>query len=345
MAKMFRSQVFWVCAAIALIGAFLVFGLGYATKAPSATVAAEPVFCIGGQHASPEHCASGIPLTDAMLTTIVVDIVLILLVLAATRNMQLIPRGLQNMMEAIVEFLYSFAQSVDRKNVNKFFPYFASIFLFVIASNLIGLVPVVGTMGVCVAEGTHSTTTTTTTEGAAPTEVAPSEAVPAEAAKSDFFAAWPGSCPKETKLVPFFRSPSTDLNNTLAWSLVMVVMIQVFGFQALGAGYLTKFFNFKEGPIMAFVGFMEFISEFVRIMAFALRLFGNMFAGKVIILVMTFLFPFLLPLPFYGLELFVAIIQAIIFAVLVLVFMSLATQAHGGHDDHGHGDKPVEAAH
>ncbi|MCU0493469.1 MAG: F0F1 ATP synthase subunit A [Chloroflexaceae bacterium] len=316
--------------AIAVIGAFLVFGLGYATKSPSATVAAEPVFCLGGQHAGPERCASGLPITDAMITTIIVDITLILLVIFATRNMQLVPRGLQNAMEAVIEALYNFAKGVDRENVNKFFPYFASIFLFVLFSNLVSLIPFVGTVGVCVPEQQAS--------------IAVAAPAAAEGTTPGFFDGWPGSCPKETKLVPFFRSPSTDLNNTFAWSLVMVVLIQVFGFQALGLGYLTKFFNFKEGPIMAFVGFIELISEVVRIMAFALRLFGNIFAGKVIILVMTFLFPFLLPLPFYGLELFVALIQAIIFGVLVLVFMSLATQAHGGHDDHGHGHGHGEAA-
>ena len=86
-----------------------------------------------------------------------------------------------------------------------------------------------------------------------------------------------------------------------------------------------------------FVGVLEFISEFVRIIAFTFRLFGNIFAGEVVLLVMAFLAPWLLPMPFYGFELFVAFIQAFIFAVLALVFMSMATQAHGDHDGHGAG--------
>ncbi len=134
--------------------------------------------------------------------------------------------------------------------------------------------------------------------------------------------------------MPILRSPSADLNVTLAFAIVAVIMIQVFGFQALGVGYLTKFFNFREGGMGFFVGILEFISEIVRIVAFAFRLFGNIFAGEVILVVMAFLFPYILPLPFYGLELFVAFMQAFIFSVLTLVFMSIATIGHGGHDEH-----------
>ena len=128
---------------------------------------------------------------------------------------------------------------------------------------------------------------------------------------------------------------------TVAIALIAVFMIEVFGFQALGLGYLTKFFNFREGFMGFFVGLLELISEFVRIVAFAFRLFGNIFAGEVVLVVMSYLFAYLLPLPFYGLELFVAFIQAVIFSVLTLVFMSLAVQAHGGHDEHGHAEAPM----
>jgi F-type H+-transporting ATPase subunit a len=105
----------------------------------------------------------------------------------------------------------------------------------------------------------------------------------------------------------------------------------------LGAEYLVRFFNFKEGPMFTVIGFIELISEFIRIISFAFRLFGNIFAGEVVLVVLASLFPYMLPLPFYAFELFVAAMQAIIFSVLTLVFMSMATQAHGGgHDDKGH---------
>jgi F-type H+-transporting ATPase subunit a len=161
---------------------------------------------------------------------------------------------------------------------------------------------------------------------------------------STVFAALPGYC-ENGKVVSILRAPSSDLNVTLAFALWAVITIQVFGFQALGVSYLTKFFNFREGAMGAFVGILELISEFVRIIAFAFRLFGNIFAGEVILVVMSFLFPYLLPLPFYGLEVFVAFIQALVFSILTMVFMLLATLSHGGHDEHGHEETmPIEAA-
>jgi F-type H+-transporting ATPase subunit a len=116
--------------------------------------------------------------------------------------------------------------------------------------------------------------------------------------------------------------------------LVAFLFIEFWGFRELGVGYLSKFFTYRDGPIGIFAGVLEFISEFVRINSFAFRLFGNVFAGEVIILVMLFLFP-LLPLPFLGLETFVGFIQAFVFAILVMAFASLATQSHGGHSEGG----------
>jgi F-type H+-transporting ATPase subunit a len=107
-----------------------------------------------------------------------------------------------------------------------------------------------------------------------------------------------------------------------------MIMVQVYGFQSLGAGYLTKFFNFKGGPVGIFVGLIELISEFAKIISFGFRLFGNIFAGQVLLFVMAFLVPWLLPLPFYGLETFVGFIQAVVFAGLALIFMQGATESH-----------------
>ncbi len=143
-------------------------------------------------------------------------------------------------------------------------------------------------------------------------------------------------------LIPLFRAPSADLNMTLALALVVFVATEYHGFSALGANYLTKFFNVRAGPIGFIVGIVEFISEFVRIVSFMFRLFGNIFAGEVVLLVMAFLVPWLLPSVFYGYELFVAFIQAFIFAILAMVFISLATESHGGHDDHGTHPAPAE---
>lgn len=149
-------------------------------------------------------------------------------------------------------------------------------------------------------------------------------------------------------VLPFLRPPSTDLNMTAALALVAVVMTQVMGFRALGLGYLTKFFNFKTlfksplGGIDVAVGLLELIGELARILSFAFRLLGNVFAGSVLLFVMSFLLPFL-PWPFFILEFFVGIIQALVFGLLTAIFMNLATQGHHG-DDHGE-EHAAEGAH
>jgi F-type H+-transporting ATPase subunit a len=319
---------------LTILGVSLVIGIVFyflgikLTKADLAiSAAAEPIGCLGGVIEG-EHCSAGtiLPITNSLIMTVIVDLLLLLTIIFGARNMQLIPRGFQNFVEFMVEGFYNFAQSVDRRNVAKFFPLCASIFFFVLYSNYFALVPGVGSIGVCRAEPAA--------EGTAAEEHIP---------PSPTFANFPGYCP-DGKIVPALRAPSSDLNVTLAWALASVFMTELFGFQALGLSYLTKFFNFREGFMGAFVGILELISELVRIIAFSFRLFGNIFAGEVVLVVMAYLFSYLLPLPFYGLELFVAFMQAFIFSVLTLVFMSLATIAHGGHDEQGHPETlPAEA--
>lgn len=327
-----RNRILTVTGILLIFGIIL-YAIGVRSTKLHISVAAEPVFCLGGERATLETCASGFPITNSLITTVIVLIILVVAILAGTRNMQMVPRGFQNTLEAMVEAFYNFAQSVDRKNVAKFFPFCASAFFFILVSNVIGLIPGVGSIGVCVpTEGLK--------EASVVAPVADVTLAEEPSGAPDFFASWLLSCEKGTTLIPYLRAPSADLNVTLAWALISVGLIQYFGFQALGPGYLTKFFNFREGFMPAFVGILELVSEFVRIIAFAFRLFGNIFAGEVILVVMAFLFPYLLPAPFYAFELFVAFMQALIFSVLSLVFMSLATEAHGGHghESHGHGE-------
>ncbi|KKU44900.1 MAG: ATP synthase subunit a [Microgenomates group bacterium GW2011_GWC2_46_7] len=129
--------------------------------------------------------------------------------------------------------------------------------------------------------------------------------------------------------IPLLRGPTADINTALALSLITMIMVQVYGFKYLGFGYLKKFFNFSN-PINAFVGILELVSEFSKIISFTFRLFGNIFAGEVLISVMTFLIPLGLPMPFYGLEIFVGVIQGLVFMMLSTVFMNNATLAHEG---------------
>lgn len=134
---------------------------------------------------------------------------------------------------------------------------------------------------------------------------------------------------------PWFRGVTADLNTTLALALISVGATQYFGLKHLQLGYLTKFFNFS-GPIQFFVGLLELISELAKILSFAFRLFGNIFAGEVLLLVIAFLLPLIGPIPFLGLEIFVGFIQALVFSLLTLVFLHLATLSHG-EEVIGHG--------
>lgn len=344
---MLRNRWFWITIAILVVGAALRYGLGIGPTAHDLHIsaAAEPLACIGGERVG-EFCSPGtiFPVTNALIMTVIVDLLLLLTIIFGTRSMQLIPRGFQNTLEAIFETFYNFAQSIDRKNVAKFFPVCATIFFFFLYANYVALIPGVGSIGNCVVEE-HAETTTAAPAG---TEAEHAPAAPAaaeEAPEQSAFTNFPFYCGEGSFIIPWLRAPAADLNVTLAFALVAVFMVEYFGFQALGLGYLTKFFNFREGAMGALVGIMELISEFVRIIAFAFRMFGNIFAGEVILVVMSYLLPFLLPLPFYGLEVFVAAIQAVIFSVLTLVFMSIAVIPHGGHDEHGHEEtRPIEAA-
>jgi F0F1-type ATP synthase membrane subunit a len=147
------------------------------------------------------------------------------------------------------------------------------------------------------------------------------------------------------ELRPFLRGINTDLNTPLALAIMSAIFVEFWGISTLGLStYGRKFFNLGgllrgirrlslgdvfRGVIDAFVGFLELVSEMVRLISFTFRLFGNMFAGEVVILMFTFLIPLVFTLPFYGLEIFVGLIQAFIFAALTLVFGMIAV-AHGG---------------
>lgn len=233
-----------------------------------------------------------LPITNSMLTSWIATILLIIFGIIAGRNLKKVPRGIQNFFEYIVELLMNMVNSVmdDEEKTKKYFPLLATIFLFIITNNWLGLLPGIGTIGI------H--------EG--------------------------------HKFVPLLRSGNADLNTTLALAVIAVIAIQIFGILAIGAvKYGKKFINFSS-PIMFFVGFLELISELSRLISFSFRLFGNVFAGEVLLAVIAMLLPFIGPLPFYGLELFVGFIQALVFTMLTLVFIKSAITYHSEHEEaHG----------
>jgi F-type H+-transporting ATPase subunit a len=175
-------------------------------------------------------------------------------------------------------------------------------------------------------------------EATVATEVAPAAGETTTTASDHEVAAGDSSVPWQ--VLPFVRAPSTDLNMTASLALIAVIMVQVLGFRALGPSYLTKFFNFKTlltsplGGIDVAVGLLELIGEFAKILSFSFRLLGNIFAGSILLFVMSFLVPFL-PWPFFLLEFFVGVIQALVFGLLTAIFMNQATAGHGGeHEEH-----------
>ena len=141
-------------------------------------------------------------------------------------------------------------------------------------------------------------------------------------------------------LVPYLRGSSTDLNMTLALAIFAMLSVQFWGIKTLGVwGYWDKFVGnpFKRNPIDLFVGILELVGEFVKVISFTFRLFGNMFAGEILLIAMGFLFPLIGMIPFIGLELFVGFIQAIIFSVLTLMFGAFAIMPHHHPEDEHHG--------
>ncbi|GAB4429796.1 MAG: F0F1 ATP synthase subunit A [Chloroflexi bacterium OHK40] len=306
-----------VLLAVAVLSRFFLY-----SGDPHVEVAPEELFAIGG-----------FSVTNSLFTALLVDIILVVVALLATRNMQLVPRGVQNVMEMIVEALYNLFRNLSPKFINQVFPLAASIFLFVLVSNWLGLIPGGSSIGVCHAAGEeHSARLALVREG----EYAGAIRFAPAAAEGDNPYT---TCPSGYTLVPWLRPPSTDLNFTLALGLLSFVFFEYWGFRTLGIGYLKKFFNLNG--VMSFVGIIEFISEIMKPISLALRLFGNIFAGEVLIAVLTFLVPLALPMPIYGFEIFVGFIQALVFALLTVAFLTIATTSHEGEH---HGDEHGSAA-
>lgn len=135
------------------------------------------------------------------------------------------------------------------------------------------------------------------------------------------------------EFTPLFRAATADLNLTVALALISVFAMQYFGFKNLGGHYLTRFIDLKD-PISFSVGLLEIVSDISKILSFAFRLFGNIFAGEVLLAVMAFLIPFIVPLPFLFMEIFVGVIQAIVFSMLTTAFLTIAI-SHG-NEEHSH---------
>lgn len=277
-------------------------------RLPEVTLAPDVIFYIGP-----------LPVTNTLLCTWISILILVAFFYFGSRRQEMIPRGIQNLAEYAVESLLSLVEGVAGKEKGKkFFPLVATFFIFILVSNLLDVIPGVDTVGQI---------------------------------NTQILKMHPGSQPVlgfllfgdiSNAVIPWIRPATSDLNLTLAMALVSVITTQVFGFYTLGAReQLSKFFNFRslfkfnfEGVIEFFVGLLEIISEIARVISFAFRLFGNIFAGSVVLAVFAFILPFAADVIFIPFELFVAFVQALVFSLLTLVFLQIATTSHEQRGEH-----------
>jgi len=311
----------WVVLVLMIVG-FVLGGI-FVPVQPEITVAAErlieePLFTLGPL--GPFYLVNTIP-------TLVVTLVLLgIIAYFANRSLKksaetdLVPRGIGNVVEAILEILYNLTEgSAGTKWARAIFPWFATILIYVLFANLLKLIPGFESIGVL-----HQVAKGHPVSGAV---------------------LMPGEVENGFILAPFFRGISVDLNFTAALALIAVVAIQYIGFRAQGTGYLSKFFNTRRmfkvpffGAMDFLVGLLELISELSKILSFAFRLFGNMFAGIVLVAIVAGLLGkiSILPAMIMMFELFVGVIQAFVFGMLTMVFMAQATQGHGEEHAEAH---------
>ena len=294
-----------------------------------------------------ENPIFGFKITNTMIATWLTILVLVAISFFATRRVAEVPRGLQNLVEVVIEFFVNLAEGIaGPERARRFLPLVMTIFIFIVGANWLGIVPGFGTIGRIesveevkrhAAERDENAKLgeikLQVFKGAGAVGVTPFASVDDEVTVAEFEEHGVGEGKQAGILVPFLRSANTEVNTTLAIALVAMFMVHYWGFRALGfSGHIGKFLNLKDGAIGFFVGVLEGISEVARVVSFTFRLFGNIFAGEVLLVAMAFLLPMIGIIPFLALELFVGMIQAFIFAILTLVFAAMATVSHAAEE-------------
>jgi len=276
------------------------------------TIYAEPVFHIGS-----------FQVTNSLLTSWLAVLVVLVFSIIIRMKLKKIPGKLQHVFEVIIDGALSLVDQVtnDRKISKKVFPLVFSLFIFILVSNWLGLLPILGSIGLIAKEGAHSV------------------------------------------FIPFLRSGTADINTTLALSIMIVLASNFFGILTIGLWKtFNKYVNLKGlgsiftkvrkdptvlivAPINFFVGLLELLGEMAKIASLSFRLFGNVFAGEVLLASMSAILAFIVPGPFLFLEVFVGLIQALIFSLLATVYFTIAAQDHSEHDEHKEKHHEKETVH
>lgn len=274
-----------------------------------------------------------LPITNTLLHTLTVDAVLIVLALYVSKNISTIPKGVQNLIEPVIEGMYNLTESIaTSKNATKrIFPYIMTFFLFIFTANFMGLLPGVGTIGFFEKNNAQSQVIgkTYAVETADPKKGSNHE-TPAGKEKSSSHEE--KSEKTESSFVPLLRGATSDINVTLALAIISVVATHMLSIQVTGIkDYLGRYFSLN--PINLYVGLLELVAEVTKIISLSFRLFGNIFAGEIALLTISKLVAFVAPLPFLLLESIVSVVQALVFSVLTLVFMAVLTTPHHAHEE------------
>lgn len=240
---------------------------------------------------------AGFPITNTIVTMWLVMLVLFVLAFLVRRNLNLIPGKIQNLAEMGYELVYGYMLQTlgDKKLVDRYFPLIASIFFFMLFSNVFDLLPIFGT--VTLAQGAGSS--------------------------------------------PLFHPVNADLNTPLTFAIISFLVAELSGIFTLGVlKYGSKFVNFKGGAMGFIIGLLEIIGNLARLISLSFRLFGTIFAGEVLLLVIGYFVPYILPVPLMAFELFIGGLQAAIFAILTLAYVKLAVD-----EPHSTGSGQAHAAH
>lgn len=262
------------------------------------TIFAEPVYQIGN-----------FQITNSLLTSWLAVLVIIIFCLMLRLKLKKVPGKIQHIFEILLNGALSLCDQVtnDRKISIKILPLVLSLFIFILVNNWLGLLPLVGSIGFLTEEAGHSL------------------------------------------FIPLFRAGTADINTTLALSIMVVIGSNIFGIFIIGLWKtFNKYVNIKAlgsiatkvrkdpavlivAPINVFVGLLELVGEMAKVASLSFRLFGNIFAGEVLLASMSAIFLYVLPGPFLFLEIFIGLIQALIFSLLATVYFTIAAQDHGEH--------------